>query len=52
MDAIVLSSIYKSHETGDRDVGYDVVSHTDISSEYGTLEDVQRLLEEAHSRGG
>jgi len=34
-----------------RDGGYDVTNLTDIKSEYGSLDDVRRLISEAHSRG-
>ncbi len=32
------------------DWGYDVADYTDVAPEYGTLEDFQRLLQEAHRR--
>ncbi len=34
-----------------KDDGYDVVDFTDIHPDYGTLQDFDRLIEEAHARG-
>ena len=34
-----------------RDFGYDVSGYRDVAPEYGTLEDAQRLIDEAHRRG-
>jgi maltose alpha-D-glucosyltransferase/alpha-amylase len=34
-----------------RDDGYDIADYTGVHPSYGTLEDVQRLVEEAHGRG-
>ena len=34
-----------------RDDGYDVADYYDIHPQYGTLEDFQRLVDEAHARG-
>ncbi|MDB5070213.1 MAG: treS [Candidatus Eremiobacteraeota bacterium] len=34
-----------------RDDGYDISNYTDVHPSYGTLEDVQRLVGEAHARG-
>lgn len=34
-----------------RDGGYDVTDFCDIRSDYGTIEDVKRLINEAHERG-
>lgn len=34
-----------------RDFGYDITDYTGVSEEYGTLDDAQRLIDEAHSRG-
>ena len=33
------------------DFGYDVSGYTDIAAEYGTLQDVEQLIEEIHRRG-
>ncbi len=33
------------------DFGYDISDYCDVAPEYGTLEDSQRLIDEAHSRG-
>ncbi|MFU8803343.1 MAG: maltose alpha-D-glucosyltransferase [Bradymonadaceae bacterium] len=34
-----------------KDDGYDIASYTEIHPDYGTLQDFQELLEEAHRRG-
>jgi len=34
-----------------RDGGYDVADYTAVASEYGTIEDFEELLREAHARG-
>src|SRR5438309_8824 len=34
-----------------RDGGYDISDYYDVNPEYGTVEDVRRLVEEAHRRG-
>ncbi len=47
IDALWLSPIYPSPLY---DCGYDVADYTGIAPEYGTLNDFQRLLEEAHDR--
>ena len=48
VDAIWLSPFYRSPQV---DVGYDVSDYTDVDPAYGTLEDFDRLLAEAHARG-
>ncbi len=48
VDAIWLSPIYPSPM---RDFGYDVTDHCAVDPVFGTLEDVDRLLGEAHARG-
>ena len=48
VDAIWLSPIYPSPG---RDVGYDVSDHARVDPLYGTEEDFDRLVEEAHRRG-
>ena len=48
VDAIWLSPIYPSPMY---DFGYDVSNYHDIHPDFGTLEDFDRLLEEAHKRG-
>ena len=34
-----------------RDVGYDVSDYRDVAPEYGTIDDAQRLIDEAHAKG-
>jgi len=34
-----------------RDDGYDIAEYTDVSPDYGTLEDAKRFISEAHQRG-
>jgi glycosidase len=34
-----------------RDVGYDVSDYRDVAPEYGTVDDAQRLIDEAHAKG-
>ncbi|MWJ28813.1 maltose alpha-D-glucosyltransferase [Halomonas sp. ZH2S] len=34
-----------------RDDGYDIAEYTSVSPDYGTLQDAQRFIEEAHRRG-
>jgi len=48
VDAIWLSPVYPSPM---RDFGYDVANYHDIDPVFGTLEDFDRLLAEAHKRG-
>jgi trehalose-6-phosphate hydrolase len=47
VDVIWLTPIYKSPQ---RDNGYDISDYFSIHEEYGTMEDFDRLLEEAHQR--
>jgi len=47
IDAIWFSPFFKSP---DRDYGYDIADFCDIDSRYGTLEDFDQLLEQAHKR--
>ncbi|MBM4236035.1 MAG: DUF3459 domain-containing protein [Firmicutes bacterium] len=47
IDAIWFSPFFTSP---DHDFGYDVADYCDIDPRYGTLEDFDRLLEEAHKR--
>jgi len=46
--AIWLSPVYKSPND---DMGYDISDYYDINPEYGTLEDMKRLFQEAKKRG-
>ncbi|WP_202080494.1 alpha,alpha-phosphotrehalase [Caldalkalibacillus salinus] len=48
VDVIWLTPIYASPQ---RDNGYDISDYYDIHEEYGTMEDFEQLLEEAHQRG-
>jgi len=48
IDGIWLSPIYPSP---DADFGYDVADHTAIDPRYGTMEDFDTLVGEAHQRG-
>lgn len=48
VDVIWLTPIYDSPQ---RDNGYDIRDYFHIYEEYGTMEDFDRLLEEAHHRG-
>ncbi|WP_078430884.1 alpha,alpha-phosphotrehalase [Alkalihalobacterium alkalinitrilicum] len=47
IDVIWLTPIYKSPQ---RDNGYDISDYFSIHEEYGTMEDFDRLLSEAHDR--
>ena len=48
IDAIWISPFFPSPQA---DFGYDVSEYCDIDSDYGTLEDFDRLVNEAHLRG-
>ncbi len=48
IDVIWLTPIYTSPQ---QDNGYDIADYYTIHDEYGTMEDFDQLLEEAHSRG-
>ncbi|MES2722361.1 MAG: alpha-glucosidase [Pseudomonadota bacterium] len=48
VDGLWLSPI---HPSPNRDWGYDIADFEGIQADYGTLEDFQRLLDEAHARG-
>jgi trehalose-6-phosphate hydrolase len=48
VDVIWLTPIYKSPQ---RDNGYDISDYYAIHEEYGTMEDFDELLDEAHKRG-
>nr|WP_154308834.1 alpha,alpha-phosphotrehalase [Metabacillus lacus] len=48
VDVVWLTPIYKSPQY---DNGYDISDYFSIHEEYGTMEDFDRLLEEAHQRG-
>src|ERR1700744_1709630 len=47
IDAIWLTPIYPSPQV---DFGYDISDYENIDSQYGTLADFDRLVEEAHKR--
>lgn len=48
VDVIWLSPIYKSPND---DMGYDISDYEDIMTEFGTMEDFDRMLKAAHERG-
>ncbi len=48
VDAVWLSPIYRSPMA---DFGYDVADHADVDPLFGTLDDADRLITEAHARG-
>jgi alpha-glucosidase len=48
VDAVWLSPVYRSPMA---DFGYDVADHTDVDPVFGTLDDLDRLVAEAHARG-
>ncbi|GAA3709844.1 glycoside hydrolase family 13 protein [Zhihengliuella alba] len=48
VDAVWLSPFYKSPQA---DAGYDVADYRDVDPLFGTLEDFDRMLEEAHGLG-
>ena len=48
IDAIWISPFFPSPQA---DFGYDVSEYCDIDTDYGTLEDFERLVNEAHRRG-
>jgi maltose alpha-D-glucosyltransferase/alpha-amylase len=48
VDAIWMLPFYPSPR---RDDGYDIADYTSVHPEYGTMEDVRRLIDEAHARG-
>jgi alpha-glucosidase len=48
VDAIWLSPIFRSPMA---DLGYDVADYTDVDPVFGRLEDADRLIAQAHSRG-
>ncbi|MGG3573545.1 alpha,alpha-phosphotrehalase [Bacillus gobiensis] len=48
VDVIWLTPIYQSPQN---DNGYDISDYFSIQEEYGSMEDFERLLDEAHNRG-
>jgi len=48
IDAVWLSPFFKSPM---EDWGYDITDHTEVDPLFGTLEDAERLIDEAHRRG-
>ncbi|KAJ8919510.1 hypothetical protein NQ315_002131 [Exocentrus adspersus] len=46
--AVWLSPIFKSPQV---DQGYDISDYYDVDEDYGTLEDLRELVDEAHKRG-
>lgn len=48
IDVIWLSPVYKSPMD---DNGYDISNYQDIAAEFGTLEDIEALIEQAKNRG-
>ena len=57
VQGIILSSFYLSHTQNldpanpNPDFGYEVIDHKDIDPIYGTLEDLDELIAEAHDKG-
>jgi alpha-glucosidase len=47
VDAIWLTPIYRSPQ---RDFGYDVSDHCDVDPQYGTLDDFDALVRQAHAQ--
>lgn len=48
VQALWLSPFFRSPQ---RDFGYDITDYRDVAPEYGTVDDAQRLIDEAHRRG-
>jgi alpha-glucosidase len=48
VDTLWVSPFFSSPQ---EDFGYDVTDYCDVAAEYGTLEDAERLIDEAHRRG-
>ncbi|KAL7940155.1 putative maltase MLT3 [Trichoderma barbatum] len=48
VDVIWICPIYDSPQV---DMGYDISNYEDVYAPYGTLEDVERLIQECHARG-
>ena len=48
VDAIWFSPLYKSPN---KDYGYDISDYRDINPEFGTLDDMKKVIDEAHKRG-
>ncbi|QDP38988.1 alpha,alpha-phosphotrehalase [Radiobacillus deserti] len=48
VDVLWLTPIYESPQ---KDNGYDISNYFDIHPEYGTMEDFEQLLDQAHQRG-
>lgn len=46
--SIWVSPFFKSPQ---RDVGYDVADFRDVAPEYGTIDDAQELIDQAHAKG-
>ncbi|PIE04394.1 MAG: glucohydrolase, partial [Spirochaetales bacterium] len=47
-ETIWLSPHYVSPQ---KDFGYDIADYLNVAGEYGTLQDVQKLIDEVHARG-
>ncbi|HLS44527.1 MAG TPA: alpha-amylase family glycosyl hydrolase [Ornithinicoccus sp.] len=47
-DAVWISPVYRSPMA---DAGYDISDHCDIDPTFGTLADMDRIIEQAHARG-
>ena len=48
VETLWLSPFYDSPQA---DFGYDIRDHFDVAAEYGSLDDVRRLVDEVHARG-
>lgn len=48
VETLWICPFYRSPQ---QDLGYDVSDYDDVAPEYGTMDDVRRLVDEAHARG-
>ena len=55
-DVVLLNSFYLSHDYDTNpgqnpDKGYEILDHTEVDPMFGSMEDFEALLEEAHDMG-